>query len=240
MANKFVKAQNDPTVYLREGGGQLRALNAAEYAAQGGDPSQVDTVASLSDEDRSAASAAAAAQVDPGTTAQRTDLQNEQTVAQQSAQRLQDAVSEIYRQKRENDPLARQGIASGAAQDYATGQQVKDTKSIGEDLGTKLSYIASKLTNLNAGATQQKNSLADTLTSQYANYRTGVADKTYDRNQQEQAVAYQKEQDAYSRDQNDKATQRSAAQLLTLQGIGGLPDSILTQLLKSYGYDVTP
>jgi len=136
-------------------------------AAENADPNSVVHDAAsyyqVSQGNQDAASQQASAQVDPGLAATKADLQNEQDVANNSAKALQDSIAKVYQNKALNDPLARQGIVSGAQQSYDANQQADQLKSVGTDLSSKLSYIAKQLTNADTGAAQQKSA----LTQQY-------------------------------------------------------------------------
>jgi len=238
MASRFVRAKNDPTVYLREGAGSLRAISSAdEFARLAGTTdmaSQTDVVESLADEDRRNASLQADAQINPEVRGVSADLENERRVAETSAKRLQDSIAQVYQRKRMNDPLAREGIVSGASQNFETEEEVKNTREVGQDLGNKLSYIAQRLTNTNQGATEKKSALLESMqqrfskerdTNRYAteDRRIALEDRAYNRTAQESSV------------QREKASQSSSIFLQFLNAEKPMPKELYELFSKVYG-----
>lgn len=81
---------------------------------------------------------------------------------EQGAQRLRDVLARINKERQENDPLARQGIVSGAARDYQTDEQVRAATQIEQDLSTKLSSIAQRLSDTRQSVTERRGLLEKT------------------------------------------------------------------------------
>lgn len=149
---------------------------------------------------RQAAEQQASAQVDPAYNATVDSLNSQKTDAQAQSDKLQASIAKAYQQRRENDGLAKQGIASGAAQDYVTGQQVGEIKSASDDLTSKLSTIAQSLRTASAGAAQQKSALVQSNLA-------GFEDKTNQTLQQrlQNAIAQQQAAQVQQQQESDNS-----------------------------------
>lgn len=238
MPSKFFRVTGQPTVYEMQADGSYQGIpNPEDFQRRAGVPLDqaqienystlpVDPVAQYNQDvadSQSYAKGQVAAQVDPNLTSTETDLNNEKTLAQDQANRLQDAVAQVYKSHAQNNQLSAQGIASGAQQGYQTDAQAKEVSNIGTDLSNKLSYIAQRLTNARSAASTQKSALERTLSDQYLQNRVSQRNTAQDR--QLQAVD----------------TQRSGVKDIAsiystfLGSKQPIPEAIYNLLVKTYG-----
>lgn len=171
MATRFVRLNNSGTVYEKKGQGVLDpVLNPEDFFRRSGTndiAGNTQVLGSLDDAYRDEINSQVSAQVDPQVSLAEQQAKSDSELASTSAKRLKDSIAEIYRLKRENDPLARQGIYSGAADIFSTNQNVKQVAQADEDLTATLKAIAGQLGAIKSGAQQQRTGLSNELLNLY-------------------------------------------------------------------------
>lgn len=157
----------------------------------------------------------------------------ERAVATTSADRLRKALSRIYDRQRENDPYRRQGIVSGAADEFQTESEVEATKDIEQDLGQKLSFIARRLST-------QKQDIAErrTLaTKEQGRKSSGLLDTM---RQQLAGAPQEIEKERLALGQAKSQGLERGIQLFENPFLlQTMPDNLLKQYLESLGFTVT-
>lgn len=153
----------------------------------------------------------------PEFTAAKVAADEERGAATTTANRLQDAISKTFERRRQQDPYRRDGIVSGAADQYDTEQEVNSRKGVEEDLGTKLSFIAKRLGATNQGLQRNVGTLETTMRQQLSQ------------------APITRAQERMQTSQPDKVLDLFQDPM----AIQGIPDDLLKQILESYGYTVT-
>lgn len=182
MANsQFVKIAGNDKVYQKLGNGVLDpVLNTEDFYRRSGSRDiggNTQTINSLEEAYQPEINSQVSAQIDPSLNLAQDQANSDTGLVKTSNQRLLDSIAKIYSQKRENDPLAKAGVYSGAADIYNTGQNVDQVTQANQDLTSQLSDIANRLKTTQTNAQTQKSGLQSTLLQQYLGNNSAYQEK---------------------------------------------------------------
>jgi hypothetical protein len=172
MASRFVKLANNATVYEKKGNGILDpVMNPEDFYKRSGSndiAGNTQIIDDLNNAYQDEINAQANAQYDPQVALAEQQANEQRGQATTGTDRLKQTIAKLFQQKRENDPLARQGIYSGAADIFTTNQNVEQVTNAETDLQSTLKEIAGRLGAVKQGATTGKAGLAAQIRQQYA------------------------------------------------------------------------